>query len=411
MATVSLMRWRFIDPHNLQEVSERNAMLTKIDDWWQEFQAEQRAIAGSFTRFIEFDLVGWMNRHLESIHPDLMWEYGPAIHQKGDRLVITPESAHHLRPMVRTILERAPVIDGWEFYEHRLPEAVASAISTVRARTQRDVGDFKVRVTRGDDHLIDLTYTAPSIVDADARSASSAAFVATETLLGEACLDNWTGLVEATPTPPTRGFGRFFVRTANKQRHFVELGRLRETVHALIGSIRDQLPRKPLYESIEGAKGTVWKLTPNEADDYAEQQDMFVGRSVSPAMWMAARSSRTFCSERFSRCDETFCYVKLDGSEGLDEDHFADKSEIEDALDEVLRPAVLGCTIGGGTGRRYSYIDLALTDVDKGIAAIKRRLQAGNVPKRSWIQFFDSDLAAEWVGIYDDTPQPPLAVS
>ncbi|MDZ4778786.1 MAG: hypothetical protein SGJ19_00870 [Planctomycetia bacterium] len=313
--------------------------------------------------------------------------------------------------MVRTILERAPVIDGWEFYEHRLPEAVASAISTVRARTQRDVGDFKVRVTRGDDHLIDLTYTAPSIVDADARSASSAAFVATETLLGEACLDNWTGLVEATPTPPTRGFGRFFVRTANKQRHFVELGRLRETVHALIGSIRDQLPRKPLYESIEGAKGTVWKLTPNEADDYAEQQDMFVGRSVSPAMWMAARSSRTFCSERFSRCDETFCYVKLDGSEGLDEDHFADKSEIEDALDEVLRPAVLGCTIGGGTGRRYSYIDLALTDVDKGIAAIKRRLQAGNVPKRSWIQFFDSDLAAEWVGIYDDTPQPPLAVS
>jgi hypothetical protein len=83
---------------------------------------------------------------------------------------------------------------------------------------------------------------------------------------------------------------------------------------------------------------------------------------------------------------------------------------MEDALDAVLKPDKLGCSIGGGTGLRYSYIDLALTAVDQGIKRIRHALQAGNVRRRSWIQFFDSDLAAEWVGVYDDSPPPPMAL-
>jgi hypothetical protein len=100
--------------------------------------------------------------------------------------------------------------------------------------------------------------------------------------------------------------------------------------------------------------------------------------------------------------------VKIDGSEGLDEEEFADKAEIEDALDEVLKPDGLGCQIGGGTGVRYSYVDLALVDLPRGIEAVRKRLQQGNLTKRSWIQFFDAGLAAEWIGIYDDSPPPPM---
>jgi hypothetical protein len=59
---------------------------------------------------------------LQAIHPSLMWEYGSAMRQPGHRLVITPESRRFLRPMVRTILERAPKIAGWEFYPYRLAE-------------------------------------------------------------------------------------------------------------------------------------------------------------------------------------------------------------------------------------------------------------------------------------------------
>lgn len=63
---------------------------------------------------------------------------------------------------------------------------------------------------------------------------------------------------------------------------------------------------------------------------------------------------------------------------------------------------------GSGTGLRYTYLDLALVDLDQGIQVIRKRLQEGGVPKRSWIQFFDADLAAEWIGIYDDSPPPPM---
>jgi hypothetical protein len=101
--------------------------------------------------------------------------------------------------------------------------------------------------------------------------------------------------------------------------------------------------------------------------------------------------------------------LKIDGSEGLDEDGFLDRSSMEDALNEVLIPARAGCVIGGGTGAQYSYIDLALTDVESAIPLICSRLRAGKIPRRTWLLFFDGALAREWIGVYGDTPAPPGA--
>jgi hypothetical protein len=402
------MRWRFIDPTNLPETAEREAVISRIDSWWRQFQARTDELRALFSAKAKWELPEWMERHLQTIDSRLMWEFGPAVRGKGHRLVITPEAAHHLRPLVRAILERAPAIDGWEFYEHRLAEDLESTQMTVEARTGCDVSDFKVRASRGEQQRIDLCYTSPAIADPDDQTALNAAFVATETLLGEQLLNDWIGAIEITPTTQGKGLKSLFRRRAPDLPHFLELDRLHETVNALIGSIRDQLPPHPHYKWVEGAEWTMWQLKPEQADDYCEQQDLFVAKSVNPLLWTAAHGGGIFSSERFSRCGETFCYVKLDGSQGLDEEGFADKSEIEDALDALLKPQDLGCHIGGGTGLRYSYIDLALTDADKGIQATRQRLQAGKVPRRSWIQFHDTDLAAEWVGVYDDSPPPPM---
>ena len=71
-------------------------------------------------------------------------------------------------------------------------------------------------------------------------------------------------------------------------------------------------------------------------------------------------------------------------------------------------PQKLGCHVGGGTGRCYSYIDLALTDVRRGTEVVRQVLRDGNIPRRTWIQFFDDVWAHEWIGIYEDSPPPPL---
>jgi hypothetical protein len=74
----------------------------------------------------------------------------------------------------------------------------------------------------------------------------------------------------------------------------------------------------------------------------------------------------------------------------------------------VLTKTQLGALVGGGTGLRYSYIDLALLDVEAAILLMREALRGGRLPKRSWFLFYDSVLAAEWVGVWDDSPLPPL---
>jgi hypothetical protein len=125
-------------------------------------------------------------------------------------------------------------------------------------------------------------------------------------------------------------------------------------------------------------------------------------------MWQAAHSGSLFHSASHSRCGETFGYVKIDGAAGLPvECQFHERGEIEDAINAALRPLKLGCVIGGGTGLRYSYIDLALTDLRAGVNLVREVLQQNRLPLRTWVSFFDDDLGREWVGIHDETPAPP----
>jgi hypothetical protein len=398
------VRWLYYN-EDPAESAEREAVTARIDAWWRAFEGQVDRLRSLFKQETRWDLPRWMDDHFHPIHPRVMWEYGPAVRGKGHRLVLTPESARELRPLVARILERAPSLPGWEFYDARLPEGLASAKASVEARAPYDIDDFLVRVSVGDKRLIDLCYYSPRIEDADDEDAFNAAFVATETLLGERCLDRWVGAIGVSPFPGKKGRKSHAGRDV--PRHAIPLDRLKETVDAAVESIRDQLPPDPHYRWVEGAEWTLWKLEPEPADDFPGQADLFVGKSANPAMWVAAHSGGAFSSERFTRCGETFCYLKVDGAEGLADSAFADKCEIEDALDEALIPRALGRQIGGGMGLRYAYVDLALTDVPAAIAAIRDRLQAGNLPRRSWILFFDSDLADEWVGIYDDTPEPP----
>jgi hypothetical protein len=385
-----------VDSTSPAETKRRQEIERKIDDWWAEFTRSTVRIANLFSRKEKWDLATWMQSHLGAIEPRLMWEFGPAVRGKGHRLVITPESAKHLRPLTDAILARAPRINAWEFYPYRLPEDLAQVEFTVQGRTGGDLSGVMALAAIGEHNLIDLVYYSTRAVDSQDEQANRDALVATESLLGEERLDKWIGAITVEPLQ------------ARKMAGLVSLGQLPERVAALIGQVKDQMPDEPCLHWVETASWTLFKLQPKEADDYPGQFDLLIRKAAHVPMWKAAHSRALFCSERFSKHNETFCYVKLDGIEGLDEEKFADKSEIEDALDAVLKPAKLGCHVGGGTGLRYSYIDLALLDVTRGIATVRERLQQGNVPKRSWIIFYDDYLSAEWVGIYDDSPPPPM---
>jgi hypothetical protein len=383
---------KFLNAHDPKAVRKRQAMLDKIDRWWEAFQARTPDLLAFFQRRKEWDLPGWMEETLQGINKHLMWEFG-ADKGGGHRLVITPESRKHLRPLVDTILERAPAVAGWRFYPYRQPESLEDAAGTVEARTGADLEGVQVSARVGDFHRVNLLFHSPSYSSEEDEQGLHAAFVAAESLLGEEVLDRWTGVIELT--------------TSARGKRFLPLDRLKDTVDALINSIRDQLPDRPYHELPDPEKGALFKRAPEGADDYPDKTDLFVGVSMFPDLWTDIHNDPAFDSRRYSRWGEKFCYLKIDGSEGLDEEKFADRSEIEDALNHALKADKVGCVIGGGTGLRYSYVDLALTDVVRGNEVIRHVLREGNIPRRTWLLFFDCEWKREWIGVWDETPAPP----
>jgi hypothetical protein len=390
------MRWLHYDESNPAEAETHAGMLQQIAEWWQEFSQNANRLDALFSGREEWDLPEWMSQHLQSIHPDLMWEYGPAIHTQGHRLVITPEAISHLRPLAEDIVARAPQIEGWEFYTYRIPESVEMSQQTVQARAGLDISDVQVSITVGQHNRIDLAFRWQTL-PADEEQAFNAAFVTAETLLGEEQLDRWVGLIEVVDGS----------QPADNSQRFVPLGRLKPTFDALVDSIREQLPAEPYMTFAEDAQWAALQLEPEEADDYAERYDLLTCITCNPDLIAATFTNAPFFSERYSRCNERFCYLKVDGSALSDAD-FPDRQQMEELIQAALEPEQLGGLVGGGTGLRYSYVELALTNVAGGIAAIRSAMQKLGAPKRSWIQFHDADLSTEWVGIYDDSPVPPM---
>ncbi len=395
------MRWRWIDREATDELRRRDEVIGRIDAWWKEFAERTSDIDELFRRQASWDLPAWMTATLQAIDPQLMWEYGPARRGEGHRLVITPEASHWLRPVVATTLERAPQIPGWEFYGHRLREPLAVATAAVEARTGFTVTTASVEVSVAD-HRVHLRYRFPECREEGEELATNAAFVATESLLGEDVLDAWVGAIDSAPVRRP-----ILSLAALRGPAGVEFGDLAAAVDAEIVELRRGLPPFPCVDLPDDWKWSLWELGRRELADCAAQDDLLVGRSALPAMWRAARHAAPFVSSCFSNHGETFCYLKVDGSAPEAIGGLADKGEVEDALDEALRGRRLGAVVGGGSGWRYSHVDLALLDVERGVAAIRDALQRAGVTRRAWVLFFDAALAQEWLGVWPDSP-PPL---
>jgi hypothetical protein len=386
------VRWRFPDPNDVPETERRMALQLAMDRWWQQFGKAVPQLLATFSHQAEFDVAEFMEQHLGPVDSRLMWEYGPPFRGGEHRLVITPESDRQLRPLLGVLLSRAPALPGWEFYPYRLPESWSEAIATVEARTEVEISSFRVRATRGEFNFVDLKWSFPP--GTEAEDMHYVAFVASEALLGEEVVETWIGDI---------GIEERAEPAAALDAEDPESLPVR--VQAVLAEIEQSLPADA-QSSTE--MGFVYELEPEAGEDYPERLDLIVGTTHGlPELWQAAHSDFAFSSRRFSKVGETFCYVKMDGVDDVNHGDVEARAKIEEALDALLRPSGLGSVIGGGTGRRYSYIDLALRHLDHGLSEVQAALQRAAVPERSWLLFFDAHLADEWIGIYESTPPPP----
>ena len=107
-----------------------------------------------------------------------------------------------------------------------------------------------------------------------------------------------------------------------------------------------------------------------------------------------------------------FCYLKIErwahdiGQTDIDTGER--RSELEVAVNDALARTNLGCTTGGGSGFRYAYVHLALTDVPAAVPVLRQVVQFMKLSSRAWLLFFEPELAEEWVGMYPETVAPPM---
>ena len=389
------MRWLFADPNNAEEAAYVKETVAAIDHWWQAFQSKATDIDKVFSGTSSFKLPQFMEDTLQAIHPSLMWEFGKAVQGSGHRLVITPESKRFLRPLVRTILERAPKLDGWEFYSYRLAETPEQTVGTVKGRVGVDITGSVIDAAIVPGRKVDLAFAFPGHRFKE-ETALHAAFVATETLMGEQVLDTWIGRIELLDDESDEG------------RRLLPMERAQATVAALIRGSIDQLPATRSADiSVEEGWATVKLDPPEEADDYPARSDIYVAATHDVELFQAMHGGQPFSSACHSKLHEMFCYLKIDAAEVDNSERVAFRSRFEDALNPLLIEAGVGGCIGGGTGQRYSYIDLALTDIKRAAPIIRKTLSHEQAPLRSWLLFHDDDYAAEWIGIYGQTPEPP----
>jgi hypothetical protein len=328
----------------------------------------------------------------------LRWELGSAEH--GCFLALTPEGDLLLAAFAATVVDRAPRVPGWSWSISRPPRPLAILADAVRARTGAGIEGWRASAEHGDERGLEVTCYVPRREIGSAGLAERAQVVVAE-LLGEHIADRWVHDVYVTSSLWPRGRA---------------LAALPARVEALMAEVRALMDPEPHWKRRRAPVrtgrqrlGTSFKLRAPAAPDYAQQRDLRAGSTTADrAWWVASHRGGTFASERFSRFGETFCYVKLDGTQGMEQEIFRDRGAIEDALDGALDAQELGCALGGGTGMRYSYIDLALVDVPRAIDVVLAVLREGRVPPRSWLHFFDVDQAAEWIGVYPDSPAPPM---
>jgi hypothetical protein len=390
------MRWRFADPNCPEEAAYVRGKLAAIDHWWRAFQSKTSDLEALFKRRSDWDLPQFMEDTLQAVDPRLMWEFGGAVRGPGHRLVITPESQRWLRPMLRTILERAPKIAGWEFYPYRLAETAEQTIDTVKGRVGVDITGALIDASVAPGRKVDLNFAFPGQRDLDEQTAMHAAFVATETLMGEQVLDTWIGAIDLMDDQPVPGSRP------------LPLERAQATVAALIRGSIDQLPAVPTQDiSVEKNWATVKLEPPEPANDYPGRSDLVVASTHDVELFQAMHSGQSFSSSCHSRLGEQFCYLKLDGADVPGGGLVEFRSAFEDALNPALLAASAGCCMGGGSGLRYAYIDLALTDLKQAVPILRETLAERQAPVRSWLLFHDDDLAAEWIGIHPATPPPP----
>jgi len=327
----------------------------------------------------------------ERVHPGL------AVERSAGALLVRARS-RELSPLAERVAALAP--EGLEVRNHRPALEWSEALSRAGARGGPDFRGARVRAgfTRG--HLLELVVSVPGGSGNDSEREHAERLV--WDIAGERRADDWIGAVEVEAAP--RGGPLRVVRDGPGDGERLSLAELAAALDAAISGVEAGLPEGPLHEA-GGGDWNLFELDPETAHDYPQKDDLAMAVTRVPELLKCFLEASPVSSLRFSR-HERFFYLKYE-SRGEPESRLAERETIERALDRYLMAGRVGRVVGGGLGLRYSYVDIGLAKLDRGLALVCEAARAEGLPERSWIECFDTELANEWLEVWPGAAVPP----
>lgn len=305
-------------------------------------------------------------------------------------------------PLAELVLEQADAGVGHLLSLGRAPRELPLALAAIERTHAVDLSRARLRAGFSRGHLLEITLHVPG-GDA-ATSTQIAAENLVRLLLGDRVFETWIGAVHAVAAP--RG-GPLRVLDVNApprvQGGELPLSELCSTVAAAVVGVQRGLPEQSWVERSASAPASTsaeWTMLEVEALPDAtgvDKDDLMLASTCTPELLHCYLSGSPCSSRRFSRHGERFVFLSYADAEPSAQQRVARRSLIEAVLVERL-PGVAAVT-GVGIGLGTTYVDLALCDLETGLGRLIAELRSLELPPRSFIQFFDSELSEEWLSI------------
>lgn len=313
-------------------------------------------------------------------------------------------------PLAELVLARAPADLDCTLSLGRMAVPLELALAEVRATHEVQLEGATLRAGFGRGHLLELTLGVPG--GSGSENEQNAAENLARALLGDRVFETWIGAVHVTPAP--RG-GSLRVLDPRAPRTTLKLSELFDTVAAATCGVLQGLPESPRTGQPLASGAAPNGATPGDAREEwtlleteplsdtrgARKDDLILASTCTPELLRCYLDGSPCSSRRFSRAGEHFVFVSYEDDERTMQARVARRTAIEAALASVV--ADVGAVTGVGFGVKTTYVDLALCNLETGLARLVSKLRDLDAPPRTFIQFFDSELADEWLSIWPDS--------
>lgn len=305
-------------------------------------------------------------------------------------------------PLAELVLEQAEADVGHVLSLGRTPRELSAALADVARAHRIDLSRATVRAGFSRGHLLEITLHVPG--GDGTKTTQIAAESLVRLLLGDRVFETWVGAVHAAAAP--RG-GSLRVLDVNAPARALPLSELCATVAAAVLGVQRGLPEQSWVERSSSAavsasmEWTMLEVEPLPDASGVDKDDLLLASTCMPELLRCYLSGSPCSSRRFSRHGERFVFLSYADAEPSAQQRVARRSQIEAAL--VDRLLGVAAVTGVGLGLGTTYVDLALCNLETGLGRLLAELRCLELPPRSFVQFFDSELSEEWLSISQDS--------